>query len=516
MTIATKVKLGLALILAMFIGLSAFAIDRIGAMSRHFDGFTDTVIPTLTLSGEMNLVLDKLRVSEAYHVLEQDPDRMRSLRVEIEKLQARMFMLVAEYRTLVSDSAQNAALDALIADLRAYVEASESLRRTSEENRTDEAFELLRTSAPIHTRLLDRLSDLDDLSRTAAEQASEAATEVAEHARVGSIVAVAILAVLFLALIVYSSRDILAPMRRIIGSIDQLALGNLAAPIPFVKRHDELGDVARALEHFRDNAIEKERLQKQERDDLEFARRVQLASVPRRFPAYPDRPEIDIHGRLTPTRAVGGDFFDYYFLDPRRLVFTIGDASGKGIASAMFVGMARSALKSESVRTSNPGTALGEANRVIATDNETMMFMTTFYGVLDVETGELLYANAGHTPPYLLKQDVGAHPIALNAGVPLGVVEDFDFEPLHAHLAPGDAIVLYTDGVTEAADVHGALYGDDRLMETLDKHERQSCAAIVDGVFDAVHAFATGAPQADDIAVLVVRYNGPNGRPTGS
>jgi serine phosphatase RsbU (regulator of sigma subunit) len=515
MTLGTKVKLGLALILAMFVALSTFAIDRIGVMARHFDGFTDTIIPTLSLSSEMNVVLDKLRVLEAYHILEQDPDKMKSLRVEIEKLQARMFMLAAEYRTVTNDPAQHAVVDGLIADMRTYMISFEILRRTSEENRTTEAFDLLRASAPDHARLLDRLADLDDLSRTAAEQAGEAAMEVAEQARLGAMLAVAVLAAIFLALIVYSSRDILVPMRRIIASIDQLALGNLAAPIPLVKRHDELGDVARALEHFRDNAIEKERLQKQERDDLEFARRVQLASVPRRFPAYPDRPEIDLYGRLTPTRAVGGDFFDYYFLDQRRLVFTVGDASGKGIASAMFVGMARSALKSESVRTFDPAITLGEANRVIATDNETMMFMTTFYGVLDVETGELLYANAGHTPPYLLKQDVGAHPIVLHAGVPLGVVEEFSFEPVHTKLSPGDAIVLYTDGVTEAADVHGALFGDDRLIETLDAHERLSCVEIVDGVFGAVQAFSTGAPQADDIAVLVVRYAGPARPVTG-
>ena len=117
--------------------------------------------------------------------------------------------------------------------------------------------------------------------------------------------------------------------------------------MPLADRRDELGDVARALEHFRANAIEKERLQKQEQDDLAFARRIQLASVPRRFPAFPDRPELDVAGRLAPTRAVGGDFFDFYLVDPDQLAIAIGDASGKGIASAMFVGVARSALKSE-------------------------------------------------------------------------------------------------------------------------------------------------------------------------
>jgi sigma-B regulation protein RsbU (phosphoserine phosphatase) len=419
-----------------------------------------------------------------------------------------MFMLAAEYRTVTNDPAQHAVVDGLIADMRTYMISFEILRRTSEENRTTEAFDLLRASAPDHARLLDRLADLDDLSRTAAEQAGEAAMEVAEQARLGAMLAVAVLAAIFLALIVYSSRDILVPMRRIIASIDQLALGNLAAPIPLVKRHDELGDVARALEHFRDNAIEKERLQKQERDDLEFARRVQLASVPRRFPAYPDRPEIDIYGRLTPTRAVGGDFFDYYFLDQRRLVFTVGDASGKGIASAMFVGMARSALKSEAVRTAEPHTCLSEANRTIAADNESLMFMTALYAVLDLRTGELSYANAGHTPAYLVSAERGVEPLAADPGVPLGVIEDFSYAPHRHRLAPGEAVVLYTDGVTEAADVESTLFGEKRLEKVLAECRTASCEAIVGKVFDAVLDFSRGATQSDDIAILVVRYNG--------
>ena len=178
-------------------------------------------------------------------------------------------------------------------------------------------------------------------------------------------------------------------MRQLIAAIDRLAEGVLATGVPHLRRRDELGDVARALEHFRQNAIDKERLQKQQQEDLAFARRIQLASVPRRFPAYPDRPEIDLSGRLAPTRAVGGDFFDFYLVDDRHLAIAIGDASGKGIASAMFVDVARSALKSEGTKTNGSRGCLREANRLIAADNETMMFMTTFYGMLDLQTGDL-------------------------------------------------------------------------------------------------------------------------------
>jgi serine phosphatase RsbU (regulator of sigma subunit) len=508
MTIRSKVRIGMGLILALFVALSAFAIDRVGTMARHWSGLSEAVIPTLTLSGEMSMLLDRLRVLETTLILEQNPDHDRALRIEIEKAQARLFGLMAEYHELSADPAQDAPLHELAVDLRSYVMAFEKTRDARVNNAAD-AVALLRTSAPIHTRLIRHIDDLDELSRRHAERASEAGFDVGRQAKVGALIAVAMVAFIMLTLIVVSNRTILSPMQRLIGAIDLLADGQLATQVPFSGRRDELGDVARALEHFRENAVEKERLQKQEQEDLAFARRIQLASVPQRFPAYPDRPELDVAGRLAPTRAVGGDFFDFYFVDSRHLAIAIGDASGKGIASAMFVGVARSALRSEGGKTIDPALCLREANRLIASDNEEMMFMTTFYGILDLETGDLTYANAGHLPPYLLKHGQGVTPMAITPGLPLGVVDEFTFEPMRLRLAPGDAIALYTDGVTEAADPAHELFGEPRLEDALSGHYRESCDAIVGRLFEAVHAFANGAPQADDIAVLVVRYNGP-------
>jgi serine phosphatase RsbU (regulator of sigma subunit) len=509
MTIRSQIRIGLALVLAVFVGLSAFAIDRIGVMARHWGGLTETIIPTLTLSGEMSVLLDKLRLVEAYHTLERDPDRARAQRVDIEKLQARLYMLIAEYKELTADPGQAAVLDALSADLRRYVVAFEKGRGPSTGDDTEDAIAQLRTRAPLHARMLQHIGQLDEMSRVSAEHTAEAGVAVADEARRGALVATAALAVLILTLLALSSRNILSPIQRLIGTVDRLADGALATEVPHRGRHDELGEVARALEHFRQNAIEKERLEKQEQDDLAFARRIQLASVPQRFPAYPDRPELDVAGRLAPTRAVGGDFFDFYFVDQHHLAIAIGDASGKGIASAMFVGVARSALKSEGARTSDPHLAMREANRMIAADNDTMMFMTTFYGILDLRTGDLTYANAGHLPPYRLAAGQKARALAAEPGVPLGVVEEFPFEPIHVRLAPGDAIVLYTDGVTEADDPGGALFGEPRLEELLSGHVDASCDAVVGRVFEAVQRFASGAPQADDIAMLVVRYKGP-------
>ena len=508
MTIRRKIQLGVAVILVMFAGLSGFAINQMTVMSRHFSGLTEKVIPTLGLSAQISLVLDKLRVTQAYQVLEQNSQQANVLQMDVVKLQGRMYKLVEQYREVITDPAQQSALDFLANDFNAYMESWDSLRVGTRSNLAGEALEVLRSSAPIHARLRSRVADLDNLTRDLADKAGEASEEAADDARTGAIVAVAVLTIMLGGLIVLSNRDILMPMRRLIATIDRLADGDLASDIPLVARRDELGDVARALQHFRTNAIEKERLQKQEREDLEFARRIQLASVPRRFPAFPDRGEIDICGRLAPTRAVGGDFFDFYLMDPDRLVIAIGDASGKGVASAMFVGMARSALKSEAVRTAEPEICLTEANRTIAADNESMMFMTTFYAVLDLRTGELAYANAGHTQAYLLGPEHGVRPLVADPGLPLGVVEDFRYLPHHHRLAPGEAVVLYTDGVTEAAAVDGTLFGERRLEEVLARPRTASCETIVDEVFDAVMQFSKGAAQADDIAILVVRYKG--------
>jgi serine phosphatase RsbU (regulator of sigma subunit) len=508
MTIRRKIQLGVAVILVMFAGLSGFAINQMTVMSRHFIGLTEKVIPTLGLSAQMSLVLDKLRVTQAYQVLEQDSQQAGVLQLDVAKLQAQMVKLQAEYRALITDPAQQAALDVLDNDFNAYMESWDSLRVGTRSNLAGEALRVLRSSATIHSRLLARIADLDDLTRDLADKAGTASEEAADAARTGAIVAVVVLTVMLGGLIVLSNRDILMPMRRLIGTIDRLADGDLASDIPMAARRDELGEVARALQHFRANAIEKERLQKQEQEDLEFARRIQLASVPRRFPAFPERRELDVCGRLAPTRAVGGDFFDFYLMDPDRLVIAIGDASGKGVASAMFVGMARSALKSEAVRTAEPHTCLSEANRTIAADNESLMFMTALYAVLDLRTGELSYANAGHTPAYLVSAERGVEPLAADPGVPLGVVEDFSYAPHRHRLAPGEAVVLYTDGVTEAADVESTLFGEKRLEKVLAECRTASCEAIVGKVFDAVLDFSRGATQSDDIAILVVRYNG--------
>lgn len=243
-------------------------------------------------------------------------------------------------------------------------------------------------------------------------------------------------------------------------------------------------------------------------EELEVARRLQLSSLPTEFPS---RPAFRLHAAMRPAKEVGGDFYDFMMLDEHRLVLMVGDASGKGVAGAIFVAMTRSLLHAAVARGASPGEALAQANDTLAVDNPSMMFATAFVGILDCRSGVLRYANAGHNPPRVLRQDGEEAPIHGHGaqGIALGIVEDFVFDEHEAAIAPGDTLLLFSDGVTEAQRPGGELFGDERLSATLVAAANAAAAdptIIVEHIAQAVDAFAAEEPQADDITLLCLSY----------
>lgn len=243
-------------------------------------------------------------------------------------------------------------------------------------------------------------------------------------------------------------------------------------------------------------------------EELEVARRLQLSSLPTEFPS---RPAFRLHAAMRPAKEVGGDFYDFMMLDEHRLVLMVGDASGKGVAGAIFVAMTRSLLHAAVARGASPGEALAQANDTLAVDNPSMMFATAFVGILDCRSGVLRYANAGHNPPRVLRQDGAEAPIHGHGaqGIALGIVEDFVFDEHEAAIAPGDTLLLFSDGVTEAQRPGGELFGDERLSATLAAAANAAAAdptIIVEHIAQAVDAFAAEEPQADDITLLCLSY----------
>ncbi|MGE5270814.1 MAG: CHASE2 domain-containing protein [Thiohalocapsa sp.] len=246
--------------------------------------------------------------------------------------------------------------------------------------------------------------------------------------------------------------------------------------------------------------------------ELTAARAIQMGLLPHRFPPFPERQDIDLYARIEPARAVGGDLFDFLLIDGSRLFFIIADVSGKGIPAALFMAMTKEVVRDAVQRHGDAlDRILAEANAktAAAAAEMDMMFVTAFAGILDLDSGELHYASAGHDRPFLLYDERGLRQLETEGGPPLGVVDGYMFPIERDRLRGGAILLLYTDGVTEAQDESGGFYTASRLSDLLAAARGESAQAIVDACFEAVQRFAGNAEQADDITVLAIRRDVP-------
>jgi sigma-B regulation protein RsbU (phosphoserine phosphatase) len=240
------------------------------------------------------------------------------------------------------------------------------------------------------------------------------------------------------------------------------------------------------------------------REELDVARRLQLSSVPTTFPQVP---AFRLHAAMVPAKEVGGDFCDFVMLDDHRLALMIGDASGKGVGAAIFIAMARSLLRAAIGRGASPAEALAQANDVLAADNPTMMFATVIVAVLDCRSGLLTYANAGHNAPRR-RGTQGEAELPVEPGIALGVMDGMTFADQALRLEPGDTVLMFTDGVTEAVGPGETMFGDARLSAIVGDAGLAEPARLVEAVAREVEAFADTEPQADDITMLALHWRG--------
>ena len=241
--------------------------------------------------------------------------------------------------------------------------------------------------------------------------------------------------------------------------------------------------------------------------DLNVAREIQQAILPKVFPPFPLLKSIDIYGSMVAAREVGGDFFDFFLIEPHRLGFVIGDVSGKGISAAIFMAVSRTLIRAAGLKGSTASECLHYVNNLLFGESVSSMFVTVFYGILNTLTGDVEYVNAGHNPPYLLSSS-GLHKLDMTAGIALGVLEDFSFNSKTIKMKPGEKLFLYTDGVTEAFNKEMTAYGEDKLKVFLDQHLALPIKTIIKESLEDVNAFANGAPRSDDITLLGIAFNG--------
>lgn len=242
--------------------------------------------------------------------------------------------------------------------------------------------------------------------------------------------------------------------------------------------------------------------------DLNVAREIQQGILPQVFPPFPNRNDFEIFATMVAAKEVGGDFYDFFMIDEDRLGFVIGDVSGKGIPAAIFMAVSRTLIRATGLKGMPPGECLAYVNSLLCNESVSCMFVTVFYGILNLKTGELDYANAGHNPPFILNEN-GQFKIVESLGdIILGVYDNAEYKSKSTLLKPKEGILLYTDGVTEAFDTKGNEYGEERLKHLFSSFENYTAIKTVNSVVEDVNAFSHGAPQSDDITLLYLKYLG--------
>jgi sigma-B regulation protein RsbU (phosphoserine phosphatase) len=278
------------------------------------------------------------------------------------------------------------------------------------------------------------------------------------------------------------------------------------------KSRDELMDelqvknreLQESFENLQRTTSAKERME----SELNIGRDIQMRMLPMDFPAFPLRREFDVYAVLHPAREVGGDFYDFFMIDEDRVCFGIGDVSGKGVPSALFMAMTKTLIKSRASNDFSPASILTHVNDEMAENNESAMFVTIWLGILDLRNGTVTYTNAGHNPPYVRRADGALERLAKRHGPVVGAMEGMVYGEAELTLHAGDAVLLYTDGVTEAMDPGQALYEEQRLVSTLEAGESAVPEDMVRATVDDVWRFQADAEQADDVTVLALAYHG--------
>tara|TARA_R110002096_G_scaffold97694_8_gene217699 strand:- start:12072 stop:13232 length:1161 start_codon:yes stop_codon:yes gene_type:complete len=242
--------------------------------------------------------------------------------------------------------------------------------------------------------------------------------------------------------------------------------------------------------------------------DLDTAARIQQKILPQVFPPFPHRKEFNIYGEMHTAKEVGGDFYDFFFLDEHRLGFVIGDVSGKGVPASIYMAVSRTMLKAIASQIDDPAECLSTVNTMLIPESDLTTFVTVFYGVMDTRTGVVRYSNGGHNLPYIVRANGDVEEVENTSGLLLGKIEGIAYETNELQLHPGDKILLFTDGVTEAMNVEEDMYEEPRLEEFLAKHHTDGIDKLVRSLVVDVLKFMGKANQSDDVTILSLEYLG--------
>ena len=325
-----------------------------------------------------------------------------------------------------------------------------------------------------------------------------------------SLLAVIILFSLFLALFLYIGLEkyILKPINQLTNFANKISAGNTDIEIK-IEKPLEFAHLASTFNKMTNDIKEITKRQAKFEAELSVAKSIQTSSLPNIFPPFPNVDIFDIYASMTPAKEVGGDFYDFYFLDAEHFMFLIADVSGKGIPAALFMMTTKTLINNIAMNTDSPKDLIEKINRNICTNNKEKFFVTMFTGILNTKTGELKCINCGHNPPLIKRNEGNYEYMKVIPNIALGVDKNAQYEISETKMQIGDKIFLYTDGVTETMNIHGEMYGEKRLSACLNGIVNDEILTyVVDKVNSDVKEFSGEVEQSDDITMLVLGYNG--------
>ncbi|MGL6193404.1 MAG: SpoIIE family protein phosphatase [Thermoguttaceae bacterium] len=313
------------------------------------------------------------------------------------------------------------------------------------------------------------------------------------------------------AIILQVSRRIISPIERLTVFAKELASGNLDAKVRDVKTTNEIGQLANTFDQMAgelkasvEKRISEETARKMVENELQVARRIQTSLLPHVFPAFPERKEFDLFALNEPAKYMAGDFYDFFLIDEKRLAIVIADVSGKGVPAAMFMAVTRTAIRNFTTLNAEPQKVITKLNDALVADNTDLMFVTLFYGHYNIETGELTYVNAGHNPPYIVRDNGNTETLEAT-GALVAVFPEVEFGQRKITVNINDVLVLFTDGVTEAhKEGVDLLFGEERLINVLKKSKRDDAENLCNEIVSETLEFSEGERH-DDITLLVLK-----------
>ncbi len=320
---------------------------------------------------------------------------------------------------------------------------------------------------------------------------------------------------LLLLVVVAIARSITRPLNRLMQATREIARGNLEVRLPAMRTGDEVqmltqsvDEMRLALKDYIVNITETTRAKERIESELKIAHAIQMSFLPKRFPPFPEQSSFDLFASLEPAKEVGGDLYDFFMLDKNHLFFSVGDVSDKGVPAALFMAVTKTLMKGIAEQGLTPAEILSRVNAELCQGNEASMFVTIACGILNLLTGDIQYSNAGHNPPVLLRAGQDPEWLSLPPGMVLGIMEEAVHETRDIRLNPGDKLLLYTDGVTEAMDAGQNLFSDERLLDEMANLAIAEPRQMVEQLMALVQAHATETAQSDDITVLSLHYKG--------